>query len=118
MQRAHRAVVTGVHRLEQIEGFRSANLADDDAFGPHAQAVLYEITHGDLADAFQIRRARLEPHYMGLLELEFGRVLAGDDSLIKVDIVRQTIQERSLAGARPAGDDHVAADVADDFEDF
>ncbi len=33
VQRAHRSVMAGVHRLQQVEGFRSADFADDDAFG-------------------------------------------------------------------------------------
>src|SRR3984957_2415439 len=118
MQRAHRSVMTGVHRLKQIEGFRSAHLADDDAFWPHAQTVFDQVTHRDLADALKIRRTRFKPHDMRLLQLELGRVLASDDSLIEVDIVRQAIQERGLAGARAAGDDDVATDVANDLEDF
>ena len=103
---------------KQIEGFGSAHFADDDAFGPHAQAVLDQVAHRDLAYAFEIRGARLKAHDMGLLELELGRVLAGDDSLIHVDIVRQAVQEGRLARASAAGNDHVAADVADDLEDF
>ena len=63
----------------------SAHLADDDALGAHAQAVLDEVAHGDLALAFEIGRARLQAHHMGLLQLQFGRVLAGDDALVVVD---------------------------------
>ena len=118
MQRAHRPVVTRVHGLKQIEGFRSADLADDDAFGPHAQAVLDQVTHRDLAYPFEIRRPRLEPHDMGLLKLELSCVLAGYDSLVSVDVVRQAVQQRRFAGARSAGNDHVAADAADDLEDL
>src|SRR5690606_3042762 len=57
VDRAHRTVVTGVHRLQQVEHFRSAHFADDDTFGAHAQAVLDQITHGDLALALEVRRA-------------------------------------------------------------
>ena len=39
VQRAHRAVVAGVHGLQQVERLGSADFADDDAFGPHTQAV-------------------------------------------------------------------------------
>jgi hypothetical protein len=62
------------------------------SFGPHAQAVLDQVAHRDLAYAFKIRRPRLEPHDMRLLELKFGRVFAGDDSFVEVDIVRQAVQ--------------------------
>ena len=33
----HRAVVTGVERLEHVERLAAADLADDEAVGPHAQ---------------------------------------------------------------------------------
>ena len=82
VQRAHRTVVTGVHGLQQVEGFRSAHLADDDPLGTHTQAVLDEVAHGDLALALEIGRAGFEAHDMRLLQLQFGGVLAGDDALI------------------------------------
>ena len=85
VQRAHRAVVAGVHRLQQVESFRAADLADDDPLGTHTQAVLDEIAHGDLAFAFEVGRPRLETHHVRLLQLKFGRVFAGDDALVVVD---------------------------------
>jgi hypothetical protein len=33
----HAAVVTGIHRLQHVERFGAAALADDDAIGAHAQ---------------------------------------------------------------------------------
>ena len=72
VQRAHRSVVAGVHGLEQVEGFRAADFADDDAFGPHTQAVLDQVAHLDLAFAFKIRRASFEANHVGLLQLELG----------------------------------------------
>ncbi len=116
VDRAHRAVVAGVHRLQQVEDLRSADFADDDAFGTHTQAVLDEIAHGDLAFAFDVRRAGFEAHHMRLLQLQFGRVLAGDDALVAVDVARQAVQQRGLARAGTAGDDDVAADAADDLQ--
>ena len=38
VDRGERAVVAGVHGLEHVEGLGAADLADDDAVGPHAQA--------------------------------------------------------------------------------
>ena len=116
VQRAHRAVVARVHGLQQVERLRSAHLADDDALGPHAQAVLDEIAHGDLAFAFEVGRARLETHDVRLLQLQLGGVLAGDDALVVVDRAGQAIEQRRLARAGAAGDQHVAAHPADDLE--
>ena len=77
-----------VHRLQQVERFRAADLADDDAFRTHTQAVLDEIAHRDLAFAFEVGRARFQTHHVRLLQLKFGRVLAGDDALVVVDASR------------------------------
>ena len=69
MQRTHRAVVAGIHGLQQVEGLGSAHLADDDTLRPHAQAVAHEVAHGDLTLAFEVRRTGLQPNGMGLLQL-------------------------------------------------
>ena len=110
--------MAGVHGLQEVEGFRSAHLADDDALGPHAQAVAHEVAHGDLALALEVRRTRLEPDHVRLLELQLGRVLAGDDALVVLDIAGQAVEQRGLARAGAAGDDGVAADLADDLQDL
>src|SRR5690606_25145794 len=84
----------------------------------HAQAVLDEIAHRDLALAFQIRRARFETHDVRLLQLKLGRVLAGDDAFLAVDIVGQAVEQRRLAGTGAARDDDIAANPADDLHHF
>ncbi len=53
---------------------------------------------------------------MRLLQLQLGRVLAGDDALVAVDIVGQAVEQRRLARAGAARDDDVAADAADDLQ--
>ena len=85
MQRAHRAVVAGVHGLQQVESFGSANFADDDALRPHTQAVTHEIAHRDLPFAFEIWWPRFQSHHMRLLQLQFRGVFAGNDALIVID---------------------------------
>ena len=60
----------------------SAALADDDAFGPHTQGVFHQVGGGDGAFAFDVRRARFQPHDVLLLELQFGRVFDRDDALV------------------------------------
>ena len=110
--------MAGVHGLQQVECFRSAHLADDDAFRPHAQAVAHEVAHGDLAFAFEIGRSGLEPHGVRLLELQLGRVLAGDDALVVIDVAGETVEQRGLAGAGAARDNGVDAATADDLAGF
>ena len=57
MNRRQRALVTGVHRLEHVERLGSANLADDDPVGPHAEGVADELADADLAFALDVRAA-------------------------------------------------------------
>ena len=118
MQRAHRAVVARVHRLQEIERLGSAHFAHDDAFGTHTQTVLDQIAHRDLSGALEIGRARFQPHDVRLLELQFGRVFAGDHPLAGLDVVGQAIEQRRLARACAAGDHDVAAHAADDLQDL
>ena len=74
-----------VHRLEHVERLGAANLADDDAVGPHAQRVADEIADADLALALDVGGARLEPDHVLLLELQLGGVLDRDDALARRD---------------------------------
>ena len=106
--------MAGIHRLEQVEGFGPSHLADDDPLGAHAQAVAHQIAHGDRAFALQIGRPRFEAHHMRLLQLQLRRVLAGDDALIRRDVAGQAVEQGGLARAGAAGDQDVAAAMADD----
>ena len=116
VERAHRAVVAGVHGLQQVEGLGSAHFADDDPLGTHTQAVLDEIAHGDLAFALEVGRAGFETHHVRLLQLQFRRVLAGDDALVLLDEAGEAVEQRGLARTGTAGDQHVGADAAEDAE--
>ena len=84
--------------------------------GPHAQRVLDQIAHGDLALALEIGRAGLQPHDMRLLQLQLGRVLDRDHALAGVDQLRHGVEHRGLAGAGAAGDDDVEPAGGGDLE--
>ena len=99
--------MTGVHRLEHVERFLAADLADDDAVGTHTQRVDHQLPLADRALAFDVRRPRLEPGDVFLVELQFGRVLDRDDALTLGDEARQHVEQRRLAGAGAAADDGV-----------
>src|SRR5271165_736690 len=110
--------MTGVHRLQEIECFRSSDLAYNYSFRSHAQTISDQVAHGDLAHAFEIGRTRLKPHHMGLLKLKLRRVLARNDSFIGFNIVRQAVEQGRLAGASAARDYDIAANASYDFEYF
>ena len=109
VDRRQRAVVAGVHRLQHVERFFAADLADDDAVGPHTQGVAHQLPLADRALAFDVGRPRLEPHDVLLLQLQLGRVLDRDDALVLGDEARQHVQQRRLAGAGAAADQAVQA---------
>src|SRR5262249_24558733 len=93
------ALIVDTVTQDEIEDF-----TDDDAFGPPTQTIAYQVAHGDLALALEIGRSRFQAHHVRLLQLQFGRVLAGHDVLVVVDIAGQTIEQRRLAGAGVAID--------------
>src|SRR5215470_1021925 len=107
-----------VHRLQKIERFVAADLADDDAFRTHAQTIAYQFAHCDPPLPFKIGRTSFQAYDVRLLQLQLGRVLASDDALIRIDITSQTIQQRGLARSGAAGDQDIAANSPDDPEDF
>ena len=105
MDRRHRTFVAGVHGLQHVEGFFATALAEDNAFGPHAQCVLDEFTLTDFALAFDVRRPRLHAGDMGLLQLEFGGVFDGDQTLLLRDEGGERVEHRRFAGTGAARDD-------------
>ena len=109
--------MAGVHGLQHVERLLAANLAEDDAVGAHTQRVLHQIAHGDLALAFEVGRPCFEPHDVGLLQLQLGRVLDGDDALARVDHPAHGVQQRRLTGAGTAGDQDVEPAGGGDLED-
>ena len=100
--------MAGVHRLQEVERRRTADFADDDSLGPHAQAVLDQVAHGDGAAAFQIGRAGFKTHGVRLLQLKFRRILDRDDTFLMGDIGRHGVEERRLARPGAAGDHDIA----------
>src|SRR6185312_9920947 len=116
VQRPHRTVVARIHSLQEVERFRSTNLADDDPLGPHTKTILDKIPHPDLAFAFEVRRTRFETHNMRLLQLELGRIFASDDALIVIDRAGKAVEQCRLARTRAAGNDDVAPNPPDDLQ--
>ena len=107
VQRRDRSLVAGVHRLQHVEALGAADLADDDAVGPHAKRVAHEVADRDLAATLDVRRARLESHDVLLLQLQLDGVLDRDDALVARDERGEHVEQRGLAGAGTARDEDV-----------
>ena len=54
VDRGHRAVVAGVHRLQHVDDLLAAGLADDDPVGPHPERVPQAVALGDGALALDV----------------------------------------------------------------
>src|SRR6266568_4769525 len=65
MQRGHRPVVAGVHRLQHVERLWPPDLADDQAVRPHAKRADHEVAHRDAVAACRGGTA-LEPCHVAL----------------------------------------------------
>ena len=70
----------------------------------------------DLALAFEVGRARLQAHHVRLLQLQFGRVLDGDDALAGSISCDMRVEQRRLARAGAAGDQDVEAAARGDLQ--
>ena len=99
----HGSFVAGIHRLQHVEGFFAADLADDDAVGPHAQAVDQQLPLADGAVSFHVGRPGLQADDILLLDLQFGRVLNGDQAFGLRDVLREHVEKGRFAGAGTAG---------------
>ncbi len=97
--------MAGIHRLQHVEGFLAATLAEDHAVGPHAQRVLDQVALADFALALDTGRPRLHAPDMRLLQLKLGRVFDGDEAFLVGDEGRQRVEHRRLARAGAARDD-------------
>ena len=87
----------------------SADLADDDAVGPHAQGGPHQGADAHRRQPVGRRRPGLEPHDVVARQPQLGRVLDGHDALRPGQQPAQGVEQRGLPGAGAAGDDDVAA---------
>ena len=106
----------GVHGLQHVQGLAAADLADDDPVGPHAEGVDHQVAGGDQAAALDVLRPRLHPHDVLLVENQFGGVLDGYDPLAVGNGLGQRAEQRRLARARAAGNEHVLPAAHDGVE--
>ena len=89
----HRAFDAGVHRLQHVERFGAAALADDDAVRPHAERGAHQLR----ADSCRLALFRLGGRVSNLttcalLQLQFGRVFDGDDALLFGNEARERVE--------------------------
>ena len=92
-----RSVVTGIHGLQHVQGFFSANLADDDAIRPHTETVCYQLALVYCPFTLDVCRTAFEANNVMLFNLKFGGVLHRHDSFFVGDEARENIQQSRLS---------------------
>ena len=76
MQGCKRTIVPCVHSLEHVDTFLAANLAYNNAIGPLAQSVLYEVANRYLTHTLDRGIARFHAHDMRVgIEPKFCGIL-------------------------------------------
>ena len=98
--------MAGIDRLEEVEAFRPAQLAEDNAVGPHAQGGFEQ--QGGEAGAVTAALGD-QGDGVGVGEQQLGRVFDGQQALGGVDEAEQRPREAGFAGRGAAGDQDVEA---------
>ena len=101
MDRRKRAGVPSVQKLEQIECFASANLAQQDAVRPVAKACLEQIPDAHCGQVV-LGAASFEVHEIRSADLDFGGVFDNKHTLLVSNEISEDVEQGGLAGAGPA----------------
>ena len=86
VDRRQAAEMAGVERLQQVERFRTAHLADEDAIGTMAERRAHQVGDGHgghrlfLAER-HLRSSRLEPNEVRLVDEDLGRLFDQHDAV-------------------------------------
>ena len=113
-----RTFVTRIHGLQHIEGFGTANFADQDAVGTHAKTVANQIALRDLAAPFRVGHARFQRDDVRMLQDEFGRIFDGYEAFVGGDGARQGVEHRRLSGTGTARDQEADPSLHGGGEEF
>src|SRR5437870_3609729 len=97
--------VPGIHRLQHVQGFPTAHLANDDPIGAHAERRSEKRTHVDGSGPFDARSTRFERDHVGLRKAELRGVLDGHDAFAVAHGERKRVERRRLAARGAAGDE-------------
>ena len=112
VNRAQAAEMAGVQRLQQVERFRAAHLADQDPIRPVPQRGPEQVGDRDRRAAAPPGRAAPAPVVprgapRSACQMNLGRLLDDDHAVVVGNVGRQRIQQRRLSGPRAAGDQDV-----------
>src|SRR5262245_62156762 len=109
---AQAAEMTGVERLQKIEGFRPANLANQNAIRSVPQGRAEQISDGDrgqrrLLPERSLGSSRFQSKYVRFVEVNFRSLFDENDSIAIRNVGGQRVQKRRLSRAGAARDKDV-----------
>ena len=95
-----RALVTGVQSLQQVEGFSTANLANQNPIRPVPQRRPQQVRdrdgwHRSLLAERLLQAASFEPHQIRFVDSDFGRLFDEDNPIRRGDGLRERVQQRA-----------------------
>jgi hypothetical protein len=106
----HGSIVAGVHGLQHIDNFFATGFTDDDTVRAHPQGVAQTVALTDATFALNVWRAAFHLANVGLLQLEFGRVLNGEDAFVVINKRLQRVERGRFTRTRTTRDDDVQTD--------
>jgi hypothetical protein len=98
----HETAVAGVGGLQHVQHLGTADLADDDAVGAHAEGVADQLAQRDLAPALNVGGPCLEPDDVGAGKPQLGEVLDGDHPFACRDGGGEDVEQPDVTGVRRA----------------
>src|SRR5262245_43654001 len=104
---AQAAEMPGVECLQKVEGFRPANLADEDAIRPVPQGRPEQVSDGHrgqrrLLPERSLGASRFQSKYVWFVEVDFRSLFDENDSIAIRNVGGQRVQKRRLSGAGAA----------------
>src|SRR6516162_1225858 len=107
MEHCECAVVAAIDSLQIIERFLAAKFPEDNPRGPHSQCVAEKLAHAYGAFAFDIVGASEQTHHVLLAQLQLKRVLDGNNTLVRRELMRENVKRGRFSSARRAGEHDV-----------
>ena len=103
--------VARVQGVQQIQRLRAPHLSHHQPVGTHPQRVAHEVADRHRPSTLAGLGPGLQPHHMGMLQLQLGGVLDGDDPLTVAHPAGQGVEQGGLARSRATADDEIGPPV-------
>ena len=103
MDRTKSSGMSGIQSLQQVEGFRSAHLAQEDTVRPQAQCLAEQVTDTD-SRQIELLAPCFETNQIRGVDRDFRCVFDQDNALVLGQECRQSVEECRFPAAGTAAD--------------